>query len=229
MDEGRIIEYDTPNNLLADTSTVFYCMAHNTGLVGSYGNQGKLEAAEHISPHVNDREMFIEETGKETGTEDSSNGRCSMNGQSGHEASDELSNGSSKKCYIESSSIDSVRFGDVSIVTPQQIPHYTVTPPQHESIVTPQRILPYSETPPQQSLYNIMKGDNCVSDIDSLESGPPLDLSGSESKNGSDRSEYYTADSQAEDTVLQSPVDGSLQGSSGEETLLASDCDLPTA
>ena len=241
MDKGEIVEYDTPDNLLADTTTVFYNMCKEAGVVGSYRQHLTPHTSSTISEHpvvssnhlnFDDIETIPEETEQETGSEKSFNGCSSYSGQSGHEASGEsgqsghdasgeLSNGIGKKYYVESSSADSVRFGDVTIVTPLQIPHGV-------NIVTPQQI--------SQNEEEDSKGDNCIEEPEFMGNNQetqadnycqPLEssLSGSESKGSSDRTEYYSADSHVsgESTGdLQSHVDDLCERSSGEETLLAS-------
>jgi ATP-binding cassette, subfamily C (CFTR/MRP), member 1 len=38
LDKGMIVEYDTPDNLMADPNTIFHGMAKDAGLVGNAGN-----------------------------------------------------------------------------------------------------------------------------------------------------------------------------------------------
>lgn len=41
LDNGKVIEYDTPSNLLKKTNSIFYGMAKESGLLGSHQTQTK--------------------------------------------------------------------------------------------------------------------------------------------------------------------------------------------
>jgi hypothetical protein len=229
MDKGLVRECDTPDNLLADEGSVFYGLSKEAGVISSIntGNQEQQER-EGTSPNINinkanfscDEMLPMDAAHDDNGSEKSSNGWTSHSGRSGNEGSVELSNSheKNKKSFLEDSiSVDSARFGDVTIVTPQDNP-----PPSFDEYLeaTPTNVILMAgsdEISGNPSVKVPSKGDNSEALIDHT----VVKSNQSSESSVSTESVYFSADSQelGDETVLQSPIDNQHSQSSGEDTL----------
>ena len=246
MDKGLVMECDTPDNLLADEGSIFHGLSKAAGIVSSIntGNQeqqettalsirfltNQLQEREGTSPNINinkgnfscDEILPMDDNGSEK----SSNGWTSYSGRSGNEGSAELSNchEKNKMPFVESSSVDSVRFGDVTIVIPQDNPPLSF---DENLETTPTNIILMAgsdEISGNPSVKVPSKGDNseALKDHTLTKSNQSFESTLSTSTGSSQQSEYFSADSQGlnDETVFQSPIDNQHSQSLGEETLL---------
>lgn len=254
MDNGLVKECDTPDNLLADESSVFYGLAKEARVISSIdtGNQeqqettalsisfltNQLQEREGTSPNINintgifscDEMLQIDAAHDDYGSEKSSNG--SYSGRSGNEGSAELSNGheKNKMSFVESSSVDSVRFGDVTIVTqhdnsPLSFDEYLEASPTNNSLMAGSYEIsgnPSINVPSKGDNSKALKDHTVVKSNQSSESSVSSSSSQEKDTGNSEKSEYFTADSQGlgDETVLKSPIDNQNSQSSGEDTLL---------
>jgi hypothetical protein len=229
MDKGLVKECDTPDNLLADEGSVFYGLSKEAGVISSIntGNQEQQER-EGTSPNINinkanfscDEMLPMDAAHDDNGSEKSSNGWTSHSGRSGNEGSVELSNSheKNKKSFLEDSiSVDSARFGDVTIVTPQDNPPLSF---DEYLEATPTNVILMAgsdEISGNPSVKVPSKGDNSEALIDHT----VVKSNQSSESSVSTESVYFSADSQelGDETVLQSPIDNQHSQSSGEDTL----------
>lgn len=229
MDKGLVKECDTPDNLLADEGSVFYGLFKEAGVISSINtcNQEQQER-EGTSPNINinkdnfscDEMLPMDAAHDDNGSEKNSNGWTSHSGRSGNEGSAELSNGheKNKMSFVESISVDSVSFGDVTMVTPQDNPplsfdEYLEATPTNISLMAGS-----DEISGNPSVKVPSKGDNSEALIDHT----VVKSNQSPGSSVCTESEYFSADSQEVgcETVLQSPIDNQHSQSSGEDTLL---------
>lgn len=212
MDKGRIVECDNPDNLLANENSIFYGQAKEAGIVNNGNSQEPLKTSirylTNQQPVQKVAEVISQKDKEDNISEKSSNGWSSYSGRSGNEGSAELSNGQGKnvKHFVDNISVDSVRFGDVTIVTPQQILPPSLESEISETTADSETGSEYGES--KEELEDTKRNDSgsdktlkhhvLVKQGRSLESS----LNGSESKGSSEKSEYYSADSQCPDELL---------------------------
>ncbi|XP_071154276.1 multidrug resistance-associated protein 1-like [Mytilus edulis] len=224
MDKGRIVEVDNPNNLLANEKSIFYGLAKEAGIVNNGNGQEQLKnsiryltnqqpvqnvISSNRNSHDNQIGDVISQKDKEDNmSEKSSNGWSSYSGRSGNEGSAELSNGQRKdvKHFVDNISVDSVRFGDVTIVTPQQILPPSLESEISETTADSETGSEYGESKEEleDTKRNDSGSDKTLKHHVPVKQGRSLEssLNGSESKGSSEKSEYYSADSQCPDELL---------------------------
>lgn len=224
MDKGRIVECDNPDNLLANEKSIFYGLAKEAGIVNNGNSQEQLKTSiryltnqqpvqnvisSNRNSHDNQIGDVISQKDKEDNmSEKSSNGWSSYSGRSGNEGSAELSNGQGKdvKHFVDNISVDSVRFGDVTIVTPQQILPPSLESEISETTADSETGSEYGESKEEleDTKRNDSGSDKTLKHHVPVKQGRSLEssLNGSESKGSSEKSEYYSADSQCPDELL---------------------------
>ncbi|CAC5365085.1 ABCC1 [Mytilus coruscus] len=213
MDKGKIVECDNPDNLLANENSIFCGLAEEAGIVNNGNNQEQLKTSIRyltnqqplpniISSNGNSHDNQIAEVISQKDKEDnisekSSNGWSSYSGRSGNEGSAELSNGPGKdiKHFVDNSSIDSVRETEISETTADS-EYFT---PETESEYGKSKEELKDTKGNNSGSDKILKHHVPVKQERSLESS----LNGSESKGSSEKSEYFSADSQCPDNLLQ--------------------------